>query len=231
MNNVIEINFDIDTADKFPVYCLYGGQYTPQPAHIKVDIRNGYVWPDYNENIGGGCSQDEFHGLVQRFRIPADIHKTELNDLLRDNINFFQKVVDSYSEEWDGSNYVARPTNYVARPTNDHIAYDLEHEWESEIIPEMLIFGIIDVMQEFMDNKPSRDIEKYITDWFDHDGDVGWFEQSNAQELIDYIAYKIHVDDCEGNPELARWMLQKNGNLEDWEVADLKLIIYGKEAA
>ena len=201
----VEIDFNEDTADKFPVYCQYPGQYQNQPAYIKIDIRNGRVWPDYNGNIGGGCSPDEFHGLVQRFSIPGEIHRTDLSQLLKDNVNFFQKVVDSYEEKWNGSNYVARRREGVA----DDIGWDLVNEWECEIVSSILVFGIIDVMQEFLNAPPKKDIEKHIVEWFENDGEYGWFEQQNVDELAAYIASELLAEDCEGNPALAKWLLRE----------------------
>jgi hypothetical protein len=218
----VEIDFNEDTADKFPVYCMYGGQCQPQPAYIKVDIRNGRVWPDYNGNSGGGCSPDEFHGLVQRFDIPADIHKSELSQLLKDNVDFFQKVVDLFVEVWNGSNYVARAKEGI----DSEIHIDLDHEWDSQIVHDVESFGIIDVMQEFANNTPTNDIEKFITDWFDCDGENGWFEQDSAEYLVEYIANNLDVSDCEGNPELAKFVLERRETcMDDWEITELNQFI------
>ena len=132
MSDQIKVNIDFSESDseKFPVYCQYPGQYQPQPAYIKIDIRSGRVWPDYNGNIGGGRSQDEHHGLIQRFSIPAELHSSEIAELLGDNKAFFQKVIDSYSEEWNGSNYVAKRRIGI----DEDIEQYLDYEWESKVV-------------------------------------------------------------------------------------------------
>jgi hypothetical protein len=207
MSDQIKVNIDFSESDseKFPVYCQYPGQYQPQPAYIKVDIRSGRVWPDYNGNIGGGRSSDEHHGLIQRFSIPAQLHRSEIAELLEDNLSFFQKVLDSYCEEWNGSNYVAHRRTGVV----DDIDQYLDCEWETQILRDIIPSGIIDVMADLKDDPPTCNIEESIRDWFARDGECGWFEQESDDELVEHIASHLEVEDCEGNQELAKWLIEK----------------------
>ena len=217
----VDIDFDEEKADKFPAYCHYAGQYQPQPAYIAVDIRRGKVYPDYNGNIGGGCSPDEWYGLIQKFPIPAAMHRSELIELMNDNVEFFQKVIDAYEEEWNGSNYVAK----IKSGVSEEIGRDLEHEWESKMIADVEIFGIIDVMPAFLEDEPSGDIDALIDAWFRNDGECGWFEQESAEDLKEYILSCIddYYDYLGGRKDLADWYInnRKVSDDEKQEIMEL----------
>lgn len=100
-----------ESDEQFPVYLKYEQEFNPQPAYLTLDIRNGEVDADYNGNIGGGCSPDEFHGLVRRYYIPAMTTNHQIENLIESLEPHFIRVLMMTEEVWDGNNYVCGPAD------------------------------------------------------------------------------------------------------------------------
>lgn len=91
-----------------PVHRQYARQDEPQPAYISLDCRNGSVEADYNGEIGNAVPLEVHHGHVLRFDISPYASSGNINAALRQYRPQFQRIVNGYSEQWDGSNHIAR---------------------------------------------------------------------------------------------------------------------------
>jgi hypothetical protein len=95
-----------------PMYVQYDGQINPQPAYIEIDPRgdNIIVNAETSSNIGPGCSQATFHGVVTQIRCPEFVRGDLLKDYL-ESLEFEEKVIElceNYDCEWDGSNNIGK---------------------------------------------------------------------------------------------------------------------------
>lgn len=95
-----------------PMYVQYAGQINPQPAYIEIDPRkdNIIVNAETSSNIGPGCSQAAFNGVVTQIRCPEFVRGDFLKDYL-ESVEFKEKVIElckNYDYEWDGSNNIGR---------------------------------------------------------------------------------------------------------------------------
>lgn len=112
-----------------PLYFQYQSQCQPQPAYIEIDPRGDeiIISADYNGNIGGGCSSDQWHNLVMTIACPSGVLGSALIDHLNsdDFQNTVRNLCEDYEEHWNGNNHVGRW----------HLGGDIEfatHHLESE---------------------------------------------------------------------------------------------------
>lgn len=122
---VLSIAFDASEAATFPVYHKYESQFAPQRAYLELDCRSGDLSADYDGNIGGGVPFPVFHNLILRFSLPAELHRDEIATVIDQYKNRFQQILDGFSEEWSGSNYVGRFNREAA-----NLVSDLEMEFD-----------------------------------------------------------------------------------------------------
>lgn len=69
---------------------------------------NVYAW--MNGEIGNAVPMTKWNDLEFWISIPHDARPFFINKFIRENTDLFQAVLDGFSEEWDGSNYVGKLT-------------------------------------------------------------------------------------------------------------------------
>lgn len=110
MTNKKNITIKIENEDLVaPLYMQYSGQCNPQPAYIEIDPSGGEIeiTAEINTNIGPGCSQDAFNGVVNQISCPCYVLGSELKNYLESD-EFAAKcraMCEGYKCEWDGSNH------------------------------------------------------------------------------------------------------------------------------
>ena len=92
-----------------PLWKLYSGQVTVQPAYIELDLENGTMEVGYSGEIGGGVPMRVWNQIVRRFPVSPRLTHKEINQLMNDILPDCQRLLDTSEVEWDGSNYVGRP--------------------------------------------------------------------------------------------------------------------------
>ena len=122
-------NFDIESAEEYPIFCQYEGQQSTQRSYLKIDIRTGAVSADYaSEN---GCSMDEHNSVELTFPCDPKVSKGEINDYITANLSKFQRLLSIFKEEYDGSNFVGR---FIDGFEDDESIMMLSHDVESNLV-------------------------------------------------------------------------------------------------
>lgn len=128
MTKSIKIITDNLTGSAAPLYFQYGGQCQPQPAYIEIDPRGDEitVTADYDGNIGGGCSSDQWYNLTCSISCPggvlgsALISHLESDDFKKDVL----ELCDGYEDIHNGSNWIGT-WNEDARDIDQSMENDL----------------------------------------------------------------------------------------------------------
>lgn len=89
-----------------PVYCLYPGQNTLQPAYLEMD-EDGCLTYDYSGEIGGAVPMAVWLNRTRRWAIPGDVRGAALADFLGlQNVQALLKRVHlGHEVRWDGNNH------------------------------------------------------------------------------------------------------------------------------
>lgn len=222
----LNVNFDHENASNFPVYCKYDGQFEPQYAYLALDIRTGELSADYNGNIGGGCTFDEFHNLVLRFTLPAMAHKDFIAEQIDENSTLFQKVLNGADVVWNDSNWVGS-FDESARKALDKLEDNFEHRqsYDDERY-------IIDDLAEWLsgDNfsQEGESLEDFAKQLLSFDGDNGgYFDESfNDLDSMKEAVLDIWENDLYSGEDLpqhiAQQLIEHERGLDSKWVEELK---------
>lgn len=101
----LNVLFDDSESEFLPVFKRYGGQQSPQPAYIFLDIRDGSIGADYNGEIGS-TPIIQWNNIILTFPIFPTSTSEQITQIIEDKKELFQTVLDGSSIEWDGSNSV-----------------------------------------------------------------------------------------------------------------------------
>lgn len=98
----------------------YSQQNSPQPAYVMMD-RYGVVTADYDGNVGGGVSSDDFHGITLRFEVSPLINGAVLHAfLMADEAKSLLSIIDDgHSIDWNGNNWVGTLSDEAQQATED----------------------------------------------------------------------------------------------------------------
>lgn len=99
------------TADSAPLYCLFPGQISPQPAYVELS-EAGTITAEYSGEVGNGVPATVWHRRALRWCVDPSADGRSLAVLLEsaDMLALFERVHGGHSVEWDGNNYVGRLT-------------------------------------------------------------------------------------------------------------------------
>jgi hypothetical protein len=108
----------------------YARQTSPQPCYVELDTETGRLRCVVSGEIGSGVPVRVWHGIVQRWRIPA-LKADAANALLDELRPLAAEVYEGTRTVWDGSNHVGRLDD-AARAAADAIEQAIqEHEpWD-----------------------------------------------------------------------------------------------------
>lgn len=101
------LTITIQPVEGLALYCRYQAQCRPQPCYVTLDCRTAELSAAYSGEIGGGVPVDVWHHRAIRWHIPA-LRGDPAAALLEGLAPLAQRVVDGYSEIWDGSNHVGQ---------------------------------------------------------------------------------------------------------------------------
>lgn len=120
----------ITIAETTSIYCRYQSQTEPQPCYLYVNLRRATMRCDYNPEIGGAVTWDQWHGHIRAYRIPAGYTALSQMALMRRVLTLAERVLAGYESRWDGSNHVAALTD-DAQAADDAINSICETEYET----------------------------------------------------------------------------------------------------
>jgi len=106
----MEVQPITDFKEIAPVYTKYQGQFSPQPAFIELDCRNGRLRAEYDSEIGGAVPMYHYLNLTIRWSIPPEASASSIEKLFK-NQSFLDRcdtILDGFEEVSDGSNTVGR---------------------------------------------------------------------------------------------------------------------------
>lgn len=132
---------------RFPLFCHYRGQISPQSAYITLDLDTGAVDAEVNGEIGNSISWSVFNGVVLRFEMQNDLHTDDVHTVIDDLMPTLQKILDESEILWDGNNwkgvltergqelvsdldydrhqYYIEPTHYICSDLGDYLHDDI----------------------------------------------------------------------------------------------------------
>ncbi|SDP60446.1 hypothetical protein SAMN04487905_1069 [Actinopolyspora xinjiangensis] len=84
----------------------YPGQSGPQPIELCLDLEDGTFWFRVNPEIGRSMPARHWHGLVQRWEVPAPLTPNGANAYLDELVDDAQAILNDSTVYWDGSNRV-----------------------------------------------------------------------------------------------------------------------------
>ncbi|QQD21215.1 hypothetical protein GJQ54_05245 [Oceanospirillaceae bacterium ASx5O] len=174
----LNIKFDANTADRFPVYAKYDGQHQPQPAYIELNTRTGELTAAYSGEIGNAVPMTVYHGIDLRYPINCQLRASEIQDAIGKIATLLQRVLNGHSEEWDGNNYVGRMSD-DAEDADTEIFLAL-----ADIQPDG---GLIESLHQWIEPQPfpseGQSVEDFAADVVASDGEGGsWFEKPYTTE-------------------------------------------------
>lgn len=106
MNATKQINVatDLDSLVAAPLYCAYGSDVAD--AFLLL-TEEGDVYTDTLPS-GGGTPASQWHGIVTRWELPAEISREALRTLLTSErvLGLLKAVHEGHSVKWDGQNFV-----------------------------------------------------------------------------------------------------------------------------
>lgn len=113
----VEIHFPKHITDYF---LQYSSEINPQPAYLLAYLRNekAELYADCNAEIGNSIPSNVFYGYAEIFRFPAAIKVTAVRRLMAAVAPKIAALHESYSERWNGNNYVGS--------CDQNLVYDIE---------------------------------------------------------------------------------------------------------
>lgn len=191
----------VESEKNAPLYHKYERQSSAQPAFISLDLEDQELRADWNSEIGNGIPMDVYLGHTRRFRIPSDLSKTAINNLLDEIKPLAEKVLSGYESYWDGNNHQAR-LNDVAEEALEAIervcedmeyshddrvqTYDVEEWFEHENghISNMIEDGMsVDDIAETLWKESQDEAGSNISLDFDKDDIVDYLKEEFADEF------------------------------------------------
>ncbi len=101
------MNVTISTiVDPDALYHCHDGRFTPQQAHLALDLRDGELTADYNPE-SGAVPESVFQQTVIWVGIPT-LTATAANQLMEDVRPLAQRILDGSEVVWDGNNHVGQ---------------------------------------------------------------------------------------------------------------------------
>ncbi len=211
----LNITFKNDeNTPRFPIHCQYGGQYSPQPAYIFLDLRNGECGADYNGEIGS-TPVLQWHGIILTFEINAGLTADTIEQLIEDSKADFQAILDGSSVDWDGNNNVG-VLNESARSIYNQInESEIFNNFQSEIISDL-----VEYLQDEVFPSAGQSIEDFVEEVYERNGDNGYFfadSLDSEDEILASLRF-IWADDLySGNDissDIARHLI-KHGTCDE----------------
>jgi hypothetical protein len=168
----LNILFNASEKSQFPVYCKYPQQCEPQPAFITLNLENGDLDADYSGEIGNAVTSRVWHNIVLRFAINPESTADQVEKIINDNSEAFQKILDGSEVVWDGNNNVGR-LNEEAKAIREQLddygnGFCCDQEG-----------GMIDDLGVWLDGPgflpEGKTINEYAADLYSCNGENGYF--------------------------------------------------------
>ena len=196
-----------------PLYCKYYNQSQPQTAELTINFKNNTIGVDYDGNIGNSQSMDSWHGREISFTVPNDLSQSQCENLLETVKPMAEKLAESYSEEWDGSNYKGKIDGYDSIDPDETEIGQYCRELEGKVYVYDTWMGAyendgIDGFLAGLKNSPDCDIDN-------------WGEDSVVNETIEEaLEYNIDeiIEYCQENPG-HEWLKERYPDLEIYFVS------------
>ena len=204
----LDITFDANKSDRFPVYVHYPQQCQPQPAYITLDLETGECTADYSAEIGGTSSR-QWHGIELTFKIDPMAHKDTIAEAIEDNAELFQRILDGATVEWDGNNYRG-----VLNKDADS-AYESFGRYEDFIAIDRGVLILKELLEEDSFPAIGQSLSEFATDfmlldgycdmWFEHEPDYEDFESEILEFWLDCFYDRHDIP-----PHVAQLLLENN---------------------
>lgn len=109
---------EITSSTTSSLHHRFPGQTSAQPAHVYLNPETGELSTAVDYTIGAGVPVDVWHGRRLRWAIPA-LTESAQADLLEQLHPLAARIVEGYSEEWDGHNTIGRLTDDAQDASNE----------------------------------------------------------------------------------------------------------------
>ncbi len=191
----LDITFNADTSERFPVYAKYGNNDTPEDAFITLDLETGECTADHDGG-GGSTSPSIFNDTVLTFAIRPDTIAGDIEDIITEHAEDFQKILDDL----------------------DHTPIDNRNPDLADLTICQEPGGIIDNLADWIGDdffpRPGQSINGLAEYLYECDGNegyyfAGWLNSVDAikTELLDL--YRQMRDDDIDIPEGVAWEIAR----------------------
>ena len=203
----------------FPLYCMYGGQYRPQPAYIELNIRTGEIDADYSGEVGSAIPCDVWHQCRIWFYVNEELTSDNIKTIISDQKQAFDHLYSVSDVDWDGSNWRGGPSDESGLDREDwnELVNDIHHQLE--IVTAEYETTIIDAnsFADWCGDLPRGDAQELAAEYLSMNGDNGYYFDDSIND-VDCIASLIR-DMWESNideigPVEAKQLID-NGFLDD----------------
>jgi hypothetical protein len=219
-----------------PLYCQYQGQHNPQPAYVTLDLDNGEINADYSGEIGNGMPMSVWNGVVRRYPIHNLLNASQIQEILEENLEAFQKIVDNSSVEWDGSNWIGKVNQQahdIEGVFEDGLGYDRDTDNVVVMIGDWLTSGGKDCWlptgdaKQFLEELRGLESEyAFVEDIVDTCVDL-WVDHLYCGELLPQSVAQFLLEDgrCEGTT----WFMELNAYAQGMSPEEYEMILVNKQ--
>ena len=182
---------------RFPLFCQYSNESSPQMAFISLDLETGEIDANYKGGINNGVPAPVFYDRVLRFETNPHLMADQINSLINDHLADFQAILDDSEIVWKNSNEVG-VFGDKARNLIDSFEYERTLYVENEMF-------IIEDLEEYLDGNmdipENQTLIQYAEEIFKSNPDnCEWSDDLNspeaiADEIINYWHDRVEADD------------------------------------
>ncbi len=118
MSTKIKIEWDDELKKELaPLYVRYDRQTKAQPAHVELE-QDGTLTADWSGEIGG-TPMDVYHRRRLWWDVDPHLTGQAVADLLAEIAPLAQRVLDGWTEDWDGNNNVGTLTEDAQQASDE----------------------------------------------------------------------------------------------------------------
>jgi len=186
-------------------FCQYPSQCEPQRTYAELNCSTNELYSSYSSEIGNSTSMDCFHNRALRWQISPWMKLSSINSLLEEIKPIAQKVLDGYSEVYNGRNYVGVLSGEVdvyereIERLCDEYSSDPDNlftRWRwSELVEDRSIEEITDQLKKF---GSVEEFEKFEKNYLEEEDCI---EGKLIEYLADLVEYADTEEDLQAFPE------------------------------
>ena len=107
------------------LYQKFPGQINAQDVYVELDLVNKVLTASFNPEVGNAVPFSVYHGKVIRYPIKYPVWAVSANGLLEELLPLANDVLNGFSEEWNGNNWVGM-LNESALRASEGIQWEID---------------------------------------------------------------------------------------------------------